>query len=104
MIDLKYLNNIGTRKGDIHLIIFDKLVMNLIFNSASELLCDVDEDDEPIAIRRLDWLPPQTSTGGPGCLFALLTNIKNVTLKSIIIGLSPIGRGGKLTFYSSTNI
>lgn len=62
--------------------------------------------EEPVCIKKLVWMAPQPPSVD-GCLFALLgcPGADNDSLKSVVVGLSPVGSHGELeTVFSLPSI
>ncbi len=117
----------GTMTGELVSAGLDKGAAVEVWNASSERADDADDDGDSeseaaVIIRRVTWLPPQSGSTD-GCLFASLGNFGKLMfirpsslhsaasrssdddLKSILVGLSPLGIHGALTaaaaaFYS----
>ena len=99
----------GAKDGTLLTMGIDKVHPSSPWTATVELASEDDEvdgvDDEPVSIIKLIWMAPQPPSV-EGCLFALLgcPGSDNDSLKSVVVGLSPMGTHGtqyiaKLLFF-----
>lgn len=99
----------GTKDGQLLSFSLDKPHFSSPWNATGERVDEdeeVDGADEPVNIQKLIWMAPQPPSVD-GCLFALLgcPGVDNETLKSVVVGLSPVGSHGELeTVFSLPSI
>jgi hypothetical protein len=86
---------IGSRGGKLYGINCEKHSIIEVWNSSEE----AEDSDISPCIKRLVWYALQTPTDEP-CLFILLGNDgeAGLTLKSVIVGLAPIGDHGERVY------
>ena len=91
---------VGTADGRLFTLALDHAASPVLWSSDNERSTFAEDDGAPIAIRELRWLAPQASmAASQGVLLLLLgsdrgTNLDN--LRSVIVGLSPTGKGDQL--------